>query len=115
MMDLSDGLAGDIRHICQASGAGVVLEEGQLPISSACREIAQKLSTNPISWALSGGEDYELLMIVDPNLTETVIDAIQQQTQTQVTRIGEIREQGITIKTSDQIEHDLTATGYHHF
>ncbi|MEF3168643.1 MAG: thiamine-phosphate kinase [Deltaproteobacteria bacterium] len=63
-IDLSDGLATDLAHICQESGVGAVVQAGAIPVSRASRTIARHLGLSPLDAALSGGEDYELLWTV---------------------------------------------------
>ena len=57
LMDISDGLAGDLHHICEESGVGAVLDAGTLPLSEACRDAAARLRLDPLQLALTGGED----------------------------------------------------------
>jgi thiamine-monophosphate kinase len=64
-MDVSDGLAQDLGHICRASGCGAVVEAAALPLSDAARAA---VAADPalLSLALSGGDDYELLFAAPP-------------------------------------------------
>ncbi|MDQ3015318.1 MAG: thiamine-phosphate kinase, partial [Bacteroidota bacterium] len=64
MIDISDGLASDLMHICKASGTGAFIEEAQVPINDEAREQAMEFRLDPITCALNGGEDYELLFTV---------------------------------------------------
>ncbi len=64
MMDLSDGLASDLRRICERSGVGAMLMEEAIPFSEALRQYALEFGLNPLSMALGGGEDYCLLLTV---------------------------------------------------
>ncbi len=64
MLDISDGLAADLWHICEASQVGVVLEAAALPVDPAAAEVATACGRDPLSLALYGGEDYELLCTV---------------------------------------------------
>jgi thiamine-monophosphate kinase len=67
MIDISDGLLSDLHHICEQSGVGAVVRAGALPRSRALAKAAQRLSEPFLTYALSGGEDYELLFTVPPN------------------------------------------------
>ncbi|MEY2669657.1 MAG: hypothetical protein RJA59_2295, partial [Pseudomonadota bacterium] len=64
-IDLSDGLLQDLGHLCAASGVGARVEVERLPLSAAYRA-ATRRSREPAVAALSGGEDYELLLAVPP-------------------------------------------------
>ena len=66
MIDVSDGLSSDLGHICRQSGTGAVIEAGKIPMSLPLRKTAAYLSKPPLQYALSGGEDYELLFTVPP-------------------------------------------------
>ena len=64
MIDISDGLASEILHICKQSGVGCKLFEEKIPMDEYTREIAKEYKIIPSVAALSGGEDYELLFTV---------------------------------------------------
>src|SRR5687767_4987590 len=64
MIDISDGLASDLLHICKASGTGAFIEEAKVPIHDEARMQAMEFNIDPITCALNGGEDYELLFTV---------------------------------------------------
>lgn len=66
MIDLSDGAASDLRHVCRQSGVGAVVAADAVPLSPALRAFCEATQTDPLCPALSGGEDYELLFTVDP-------------------------------------------------
>ncbi len=63
-IDLSDGLAADVRRLCEASKVGVEIDLGTLPLSNALRAYATALRRDPVMYALGGGEDFELLVTV---------------------------------------------------
>ena len=64
MLDLSEGLATDARHLAQAGGVDLVLDADRLPISASLREVAARLGADPRQLAATGGEDYELCVCV---------------------------------------------------
>jgi thiamine-monophosphate kinase len=111
MIDISDGLASDLMHICKASGVGAFIEEAQVPIHDEARMQAMEFQLDPITCALSGGEDYELLFTVDPK------DLDKVRFMESVYIIGEMvsREDGIMLHTSGGQRHPITAQGWKHF
>lgn len=61
MIDISDGLASEVMHICKDSGVGCMIYEEKIPIDYQTFKMAEELNLNATVCALSGGEDYELL------------------------------------------------------
>ncbi len=66
MIDLSDGLAADARHLAQASDVALRLESRRIPLAAGVTEIAAELGQDPIVFALTGGEDFELCACLAP-------------------------------------------------
>lgn len=114
-IDVSDGLSGDLRHLCEASRVGAEVELEKLPLSTACRAYGQAAGSSPVQLALSGGEDYELLFTAAPSSRRT----IEQQARTRgyhVTCIGMIRPKRFGIQmSSDGQRQPLPVTSYEHF
>jgi thiamine-monophosphate kinase len=71
MIDISDGLAADVAHLCAESGCGAVLDARAIPIAKAARAMADERS--PLEHALGDGEDFELVFAVAPPDAETLL------------------------------------------
>lgn len=115
MIDLSDGLAGDLRRIGQGSGVGAIVEISRIPLSLECQRAAEALGQSPLEWALYGGEDYELLMTFPETSLEVVSQAVYQATGTHLTPIGRIVAEGFRLLWPDGSLEDLSLKGYEHF
>ncbi|MFM7853775.1 MAG: thiamine-phosphate kinase [Flammeovirgaceae bacterium] len=67
MIDVSDGLASELFHLSKAAGVGIKIFEDKVPIDSQTYETAVEFKLDPITCALNGGEDYELLFTIKPS------------------------------------------------
>jgi thiamine-monophosphate kinase len=108
MIDISDGLASEIIHICKQSEVGCRLFEDKIPVDIQTEDIAKKLGLVPVTMALSGGEDYELLFTVPQSDFETV-NAMEN-----VSIIGYITDkaEGMNLITKDNKLFELKAQGW---
>jgi len=79
MMDLSDGLATDLAHICTASGLGAVIYADQFPAHPHLARAAQLLRMDPGQWMIAGGEDYELLVTASGDATKKLQEIVRSQ------------------------------------
>ncbi len=111
MIDISDGLSSDIYHICKQSGVGAFIEESGVPIHPEAQMMAVKFNLDPITCALSGGEDYELLFTIDPK----DLDKVKYLPDIYIA--GEIvpKSEGVKLHTKGGNIHDLPAQGWVHF
>lgn len=116
MMDCSDGLASDLAHICRHSGVGARVALGHLPVDPAARAVAAALGADALSWATSGGEDFELLLTCDPSSVDALRDGLRRATGTALTVVGEIEtlEAGVMFVDASG-EPAAVAPGYEHF
>ena len=87
-LDLSDGLPGDIAHLCRASGVGAVIDVSRLPLSAAARALLAEQPDLERA-AFAGGDDYELLFTIDPAHTDRLI-AVAKALEIGLTPIGEV-------------------------
>ena len=115
-IDLSDGLSGDIRHLCTESGVGALIELSTLPISSACRHYAAWVKQDPSALALAGGEDYELLFTV-PARQRRKFERASKHQRLRITRVGTITtsREGLRMRAPDGQQRPLPFFSYEHF
>jgi thiamine-monophosphate kinase len=118
MIDLSDGLAGDLRHILRASRVGAELLTTSIPISRAAK-LASKAESSakpPLLAALTDGEDFELLFTAAAKDAVPLLDAWKKQfPKLALTCIGKITAgEGITLRDKSGAR-PLTIHGYEHF
>jgi len=113
MMDLSDGLTGDIVHLARASSVGAVIEAEQLPISKETKRAAERLGLDAVELALSGGEDYELLVAISPT---RFAEARLLARDVELTAIGRVltAEEGIALARNG-IRQPMPQAGWRHF
>ncbi len=108
MIDISDGLASEILHICKRSGTGATIYEEKIPVDQRMAQVAHEFNIDPTTCALSGGEDYELLFTISQDDYDKVKD------MTEIQPIGHITEaaQGENLFTSSGQLVKLTAQGW---
>ncbi len=90
MLDISDGIAGDLHHICSMSHVGAEIHQALLPLPADIGAIESIASRSYLDLALHGGEDYELLFTVNPNVPLSEIQSIAEAAGVPVTEIGKI-------------------------
>jgi thiamine-monophosphate kinase len=114
MIDVSDGLAGDLGHLCERSGLGAVLDDSALPLAALTEAGAD--NTLARHCLLSGGDDYELLFAAPPSAREG-IRSIAETFALPLTRIGQLSASvvGLVLRRTDGGLHELAACGYEHF
>jgi len=114
-IDLSDGLSGDIRHLCEESRVGAEIDTASLPLSQAGLAYAEATGSDPLQMALTGGEDYELLFTTPVRLCEKLERAARRK-GFHLTKIGTIRPArfGVQARWPDGLK-PLSVTSYRHF
>lgn len=116
MMDLSDGIATDIHRLCRQSHVGAIIAQDRVPVASVTREACQWLATfgdapDPITLALRGGEDFELLFTAPPG-SEAILAA--SVSPLPITRVGTMTESADILLQIGHITTPLT-WGFTHF
>ena len=108
MMDVSDGLSSELRHICKQSGVGCRVFEKNLPIDYQTAVMTEEMNMNVTTCALNGGEDYELVFTVPIGDREKVED------MEDIRLIGYITDQkyGHILVSRDGQEFELKAQGW---
>ncbi len=116
MIDLSDGLAGDLRHIITASRVGAELLGSAIPLSSHAKRHSKSAKKTPMIAALTDGEDFELLFTVASRDSVPLLDAWKKQFPTlRLSCIGRVTAgEGITIKDQHGVR-PFRENGYVHF
>ena len=74
MIDISDGLASEVLHLCEDSGLGCRIYEDKIPLDAMTVAAAEEFNIQPVTAAMNGGEDYELLFTISMNDFEKVKD-----------------------------------------
>jgi thiamine-monophosphate kinase len=116
MIDVSDGLLIDTSHLLEESGVGALIWEDRIPLSRLYRKWVRSFSKDPFRFALSGGEDYELLFTASSNMREE-ITSLARSLKIPITRIGEIlpKKEGLHIIRKDGKDYSPTHLGFEHF
>jgi thiamine-monophosphate kinase len=109
MIDLSDGLATDLQHIAHESGVGAQVWLDRMPVDAVTRAAAAALDTDATPWATSGGEDYELLVTIDPGAVPAATEAVS------LTVIGEVTTAGVVCFLSADGRTVEVPAGFEHF
>ncbi|MEK7829512.1 MAG: AIR synthase-related protein, partial [Acidobacteriota bacterium] len=119
MIDVSDGLAQDLGHLCEASGVGALIDFEAVPIAEEVGQVTTN-ADEAFEFAVSGGEDFELLFTADKS-HEAELMALADDCRLRLTRIGEIvsvpqdRSLPVAVLTRTGEVKPLSIRGYDHF
>jgi thiamine-monophosphate kinase len=113
-MDVSDGLVGDLRHICEASGLGAEIEAARVPLSAAARAVLAR-APERLREILTGGDDYEILFTA-PASRDGALAALSKETGVALTHIGTMAAGGgVTVRDAAGGAMEMGQGGYRHF
>lgn len=108
MIDVSDGLASDLLQVCKASNTGCRIFSKQVPIDYETSRLAEEFNIDPLIPAMNGGDDFELLFTVPPDLYDKVMQIGQIKAIGHITEIGS----GSFLVGADGSEVRITAQGW---
>ena len=117
LMDVSDGLAGDLQRLMEASGLGIELLAEAIPVSKEAKIAARRGGPSALQRALSDGEDFELLFTVSASKAVELLDAWKERFPgLKLSCIGKVvAEKGIRILSKKRGPVELDCDGYDHF
>jgi thiamine-monophosphate kinase len=114
MIDISDGLSSELFHLAEESKVGALLYQQKIPISAKCLKAALLLNRDPLKFALSSGEEYELLFTINRR-DKSKLERIKSKLGISV--VGEImdKRQGVRIVLTSGAVQELKKSGFAHF
>ncbi len=117
MQDISDGLLADLKHICEASAHGARIRLHDIPVFPEAARLPGLSKASALRLAITGGEDYELIITAESAKAGKIKTKIEGETGTPVTFIGEITENGSEIEVLDEEGRKVPQkrAGYEHF
>ncbi|HET9029556.1 MAG TPA: thiamine-phosphate kinase [Candidatus Aquilonibacter sp.] len=113
MMDCSDGLSTDAGRLARASGVGIRIES--VPVAPPAEEAAQQLGEEPATFALAGGEDFELLVAVEARAFAHVARRFSARFGRPLFRVGVMQADERVVVVKQGREEPLTRSGWDHF
>jgi len=110
MIDISDGLASEIKHICKHSNLGCTIYEEKIPIEQSTYDTARSFDMDPTLYALNGGEDYELLFTIRQADYELIKNILE------ISIIGHLTDKsmGVNLITKSGTQVEIKAQGWDH-
>ena len=115
-IDTSDGLSSDLGHIVEESKVGARLFADKIPVSQSLKKFCARFDFDPVTFALSGGEDYTLLCTVAAETASEVASGFQKKFNRPLFRIGEITNtQKMELVWPDGRMSVFSPSGWDHF
>lgn len=117
MIDVSDGIASDLNHICTMSNVGAEIYERNLPLVEGIHKVASLTGKSVLTLTLHSGEDYELLFTLKSETPESVIKSINEKSGVQIVEIGRIisKQSGYYLIDKENEKVAIRPRGWDHF
>ena len=109
MLDCSDGLSTDLHRLCAASNCGAAIE--RVPVAPAAQAVAARTGSDPVRYALDGGEDFELIVTVRPRAFAHLALRFEKRFGRALRRVGTLRPQAGVVMDGNAVEPN----GWDHF
>ncbi len=114
-VDVSDGFAGDLAHLCEASGTGATVLAGEWPHDAALERAAEVLGVAAEVLRFGPSDDYELLLALDPSKRDAVT-AVARESETTLHVVGRLTEApGVLTLLASESRRPLPGVGFDHF
>ncbi len=116
-IDTSDGLLGDLGHLCAASGVGARLWADRLPVSPPLAAFAAHRQEDPLDWVLGPSDDYELVVTCSPEQTRAVVTCVEGFGKVSVHCAGVLTagEGRLEVVGADGRPRAMAPAGWNHF
>jgi thiamine-monophosphate kinase len=116
LIDISDGLAREVHHLCERSGVGAFIDEKLLPAGEGLKRAAELAGGDPRAWVLYGGEDYQLLFTFPPR-KQALLERALKRLKSRMTVVGKVlpKDEGIRIESLSGGTGPLLPRGWNHF
>jgi thiamine-monophosphate kinase len=117
MIDVSDGIASDLNHICTMSDVGAEIYQDRIPLPDGIDRVTYFSGKSALYLVLHSGEDYELLFTMKPDMPDAAIHSISQKTGVAITEIGKILtlESGFYLIDLQNRRVPIQPKGWDHF
>ena len=115
MLDISDGLATDLAHLCEESATGAEVDGDSLPVSREVADAAAELKVGVRDWALGGGEDYQLLFTAAPEHANALRQLVREKNEGEIFAVGRIVAGRDVFLRDGTKRTAITFQGYDHF
>ncbi len=113
--DISDGLLSECREIAEASKATLILRPECVPVNESCTVLAEQLNTDGLEWAMTGGEDYQLVGTMAEERVEEICRQYEEKTGKKLTIIGFVEAGSGVYLLKNGKRYPAEQHGYNHF